>query len=364
MNQTPREIVTKCLKFQRPARLPRDLWYLPWAEQRYPQAIRELLARFPPDLATAPAVNKPSPREQGNGYALGEYTDDWGCVFTNIQAGVFGEIKKPTVAEIAAWRSVKPPYELFPDDLSAARDQANRACARTEKFVKAPCCPRPWERYQFLRGSENAFFDVMAPDEGMRDSLRVIHEYYLRELEFWVTTDVDAVMFMDDWGAQRQLLIRPSLWRELFRPLYKDYCDLAHAHGKFIFMHSDGHIAAIYDDLVEIGVDALNSQLFVMDMADLARRAKGKLTFWGEIDRQHVLPAPDPQAGRAAVREVARHFYDPRGGLIAQFEFGPGGNPAVAFAIFEEWEAVQREAEGEGQRRKLGGIVDMWLPKE
>jgi len=148
---------------------------------------------------------------------------------------------------------------------------------------------------------------------------------------------------MDDWGSQRQLLIPPPLWRQFFKPLYREYCDLAHAHGKFAFMHSDGHIAEVYDDIVEIGVDALNSQLFCMDMADLARRAKGKLTFWGEIDRQHVLPAKDPQVGRAAVREVAKHFYDPAGGVIAQFEFTPGSHPATAIAIFEEWEQVQRE---------------------
>jgi len=49
-------------------------------------------------------------------------------------------------------------------------------------------------------------------------------------------------------------------------------------------------------------------------------RAMGQITFWGEIDRQHVLPSPDPEVGRKAVRRAARHFYDPRGGTIAQFE--------------------------------------------
>jgi len=78
-------------------------------------------------------------------------------------------------------------------------------------------------------------------------------------------------------------------------------------------------------------------------MADLSRRVKGKITFWGEIDRQHVLSAPDPQVGRDAVRKVAQHLYDPAGGIIAQFEMGPGGNPNTAEAIFEEWEAVERE---------------------
>jgi hypothetical protein len=34
-------------------------------------------------------------------------------------------------------------------------------------------------------------------------------------------------------------------------------------------------------------------------------------------------------------------MYDPAGGIIAQCEFGPGANPNIAIAVFEEWEKVQ-----------------------
>jgi hypothetical protein len=109
-------------------------------------------------------------------------------------------------------------------------------------------------------------------------------------------------------------------------------------------MHSDGCISAIYPDLIEIGIDAVNSQLFAMDMAELERTAKGRITFWGEIDRQHVLPSTDPAEVRAAVRRVAKHLYDPRGGIFAQFEFGPASQPENPRIIYEEWDRVQQEA--------------------
>lgn len=80
------------------------------------------------------------------------------------------------------------------------------------------------------------------------------------------------------------------LWRKMFKPLYQDYVDIAHRQGKYIFMHSDGYIMDIIPDLVEMGVDALNSQLFCMDIAELGRRFKSKMTFWGEIDRHYLLP--------------------------------------------------------------------------
>jgi len=333
--------VRNTLNFDHPDRVPRDVWELPWAVSHYPEAWKEINRRFPSDITEAPNPYKPSPRVRGDQYAVGEYTDEWGCVFQSVQAGIIGEVKEPLLPDIADWRSVEPPYELLPDANDAtARDAVSRFCAGTDAFVKTFCFPRPWERYQFIRGSENSYLDVMMPEEGGGDLLRRIHEFYLKELEFWVTTDVDAVFFMDDWGAQQQLLIPPPVWRELFKPLYRDYCDIAHANGKFAFMHSDGCISEIYEDLVNVGVDALNSQLFVMDMTELARTAKGRITFWGEICRQHILPASDPEKGREAVRKVVKHLYDPSGGVIAQFEFGPGTNPETAIAVLEEWQSV------------------------
>jgi len=344
MPQNSRELVTRCLQFEYPKRVPRDLWILPWARIHFPETITELERRFPTDFTRTEYFYPPSPRVKGKPYTVGEYTDEWGCTFVTIQEGVEGEVKAPIVQDIADWKSVRPPYEQLPENPQKAYDQIKRFYDSTDKFVLANICPRPWERYQFLRGTENALMDVMFPDEGFLDLLKVIHEFYLKEIELWVKAQVDAIFFMDDWGTQNQLLIRPELWREYFKPLYKDYCDLAKAHGKFVFMHSDGYILDIYEDLIEIGVDAINSQLFCMDIEEIGKRFKGKITFWGEIDRQHVLPSSDPQVGRDAVRKVARHLYDPSGGIIAQFEFGVGANPETAIAVFEEWEKVEQEA--------------------
>lgn len=342
MTMTSRERVTRALTFAYPDRIPREMWALPWATSHYPIETNAITQSFPGDFGAPDNPYNPSPRAQGDSYAVGESTDEWGCHFTNIQAGVIGEVRKPLV-DIADWRQLTPPYELLPENYAYARDIVNKSCANSNQFIRALCNPRPWERLQFILGSENAYLEIMNPEDGAEQLLKIIHDFHMTELEFWVSTDVDGISFMDDWGAQQQLLIPPSLWRALFKPLYRDYCDLAHAHNKFVFMHSDGYISEIYPDLIEIGVDALNSQLFVMDMAELAAVAKGKITFWGEIDRQHIMPAKDSKAGRDAVRKVASHLYQPSGGIIAEFELGPGSNPEVGMAIFDEWEKLVAE---------------------
>jgi hypothetical protein len=343
MPLTPREIVTAAVTFNHPPRVPRNLWWGDWAQKHFPGKPEELLARYPGDIGGVAPVNRPSPCAVEGGYKAGTSVDEWGCEFVKAQEGVCGEVKAPPISDPADWKSVRPPYEILPENKQEARDRINRACDEQDTFVITNCCPRPWERYQFLRGTEGALTDVLMPDEGFSDLIRVIHEFYLCEAELWMSTNVDALYIMDDWGSQQSLLIDPVLWRELFKPLYKDYGDLARAHGKFVFMHSDGYILDIYEDLAQCGVTAVNSQLFCMPLDEVARRAKGKITFWGEIDRQHILNSSNPQDGRDAVRKVADHLYDPAGGVIAQCDFGVGAQYETVAAVFDEWDRVSRE---------------------
>ena len=85
-------------------------------------------------------------------------------------------------------------------------------------------------------------------------------------------------------------------------------------------------------------MDAINSQLFTMDIEELARLYKGKVTFWGEMDRQQVLPFGTPEDVRAAVHRVRRALDDGRGGLIAQCEWGKDNPKENIEAVFQAWQ--------------------------
>jgi hypothetical protein len=74
-----------------------------------------------------------------------------------------------------------------------------------------------------------------------------------------------------------------------------------------------------------------------MDIEELGRRFRGRITFWGEIDRQGVLPFGTPDDVRAAVRRVRAALDDGRGGLFAQCEWGIGVPAENVAAVFEAW---------------------------
>jgi len=90
--------------------------------------------------------------------------------------------------------------------------------------------------------------------------------------------------------------------------------------------------------LIELGIDAINSQIFCMGL-DTLEQFKGKITFWGEIDRQHILHEGTVKEVKDAVIQVKEHLYKD-GGVIAQCEFGAGSNPENVEAVFEQWDKL------------------------
>jgi hypothetical protein len=296
--------------------------------------LEAMLARYPSDFASPDVTYGRGERESGTPAVVGTYVDAWGCPFTVGEPGVIGEVKDPPLKDWSQLDHFKPPYEILEN---ADFSRVNASCAATDKFVKASTTIRPFERMQFLRGTENLMMDLgwgVSEVYHLRD---MVHEFFLRELELWVKTDVDGISFMDDWGAQKGLLISPAMWREYFKPLYIDYCRMIHDAGKFVFFHSDGDIMDIYPELIEIGVDAVNSQLFCMDIEEIGRRYRGNITFWGEIDRQYILPFGTVEEVRQAVWRVRRALDDGRGGVIAQCEWGIGVPAENIAAVFEAW---------------------------
>ena len=329
-----RERVIRTLRFECPDRAPRDLWTLPGIEMTRKNELDALLARFPSDLAHPRAQYGRGKREKGTRHVVGSYIDEWGCEWHVAELGVVGEVKGPPLADWAALQSYHAPYEILDQ---ADFSQVNQSCAETAKFVLASTTIRPFERMQFVRGSEALYMDLAYEPAELYRLRDLVHAFFMRELELWIRTDVDGISFMDDWGTQQSLLISPKQWRSFFKPLYKDYCDLIHSAGKSVFFHSDGHIIDIYPDLIEIGVDAVNSQLFCMDIEKIGQQFKSQITFWGEIDRQSILPFGTVEDVRAAVRRVRYALDDGSGGVFAQCEWGNDVDTRNVAAVFETW---------------------------
>jgi uroporphyrinogen decarboxylase len=330
-----RELVIRTLSFASPQRIPRQCWILPWALKRYPEETARLGIEYPDDIIPVQGMYTVPQKNKGNRYEAGTYIDEWGCIFNNIHSGLMGVPVEPLIRD---WNDLD--HFHGPDEMLAVdTKQVNAFCAETDKFTYSNSWIRPFERYQFIRTTELAMMDIALDSHEMEILIGRIHEHYLKETEAWAKTDIDAIGIMDDWGMQKGMIVSPDHFRKYYKPLYKEYVSIARKYGKYVFMHSDGNIKEIIPDIIEIGIDALNSQLFCMDIEELGKKFRGKITFWGEIDRQSVLTSGDMADVEKAVKIVYDNLYS-EGGLIGQCEFGPAALPENIFSVFDCWNKI------------------------
>lgn len=131
--------------------------------------------------------------------------------------------------------------------------------------------------------------------------------------------NVDILVFADDLGTQNNLQISPRMYRSLIKPRQKTLFEaVRQLSSAKILLHSDGAIASILPDLIEIGVEVINPvqpTCSGMDTALLKREYGRDLSFWGSIDTQYALPFGTPQD---VEDEVKRRIDDlaPGGGFV------------------------------------------------
>ena len=68
----------------------------------------------------------------------------------------------------------------------------------------------------------------------------------------------DAISWPDDMGYKNATFFSNALYRELLKPVHKRAVDWAHNKGIYAHLHSCGNIMTRIDDLIDIGIDALN----------------------------------------------------------------------------------------------------------
>ena len=341
-----RERTIRAIEFSSPDRTPQDLWWMPAVELFQKKELEDVLQKFPRDIQVANVEPGKSNKQKksdipprfnygGSLPRKGRYIDEWGCIRHVAEDGVTGEVKNPILENLNNLDKSTPPWEFLEN---TRFDQVKEVRENSDKFLLSGVCARPFERMQFIRGTENLFRDIVKRKRELIKLRDLVHEYNLRHIEKWLATKVDGLWIMDDWGAQNNLLISPDVWRDLFKPLYTEYCKLIHSHDKYVFFHSDGWIEDIFGDLIDVGFDVINSQLFTMNIEALGRKYKGEVTFWGEIDRQKILPFGDPFDVKRAVRRVRNDLEDETGGMIAQCSWGKSNPKENIEAVFDTWQ--------------------------
>ena len=166
-----------------------------------------------------------------------------------------------------------------------------------------------FERTWAIRGFENVLTDSIAQPEFYAALVERVAALQMDMIAGLVELPVDGIMFSDDWGGQRGVLLGPQGWRKYMKPHLAKMYEMVHKAGKWTLSHCCGNVKDVVPDLIEIGLDCLQSvQPEAMDPYELKRLYGSHITFWGGLGSQRTVPFGSPGEIRAEVRRLCEEM--------------------------------------------------------
>jgi uroporphyrinogen decarboxylase len=285
--------------------------------QRLRTDVRGVLDAHPADL-----MEHNRQREPG-----ASFFDAWGIGQIEINPGEWFPGIHPladaeSIADIEAYAGWPDPSDH--GRVAHVRDQAESIARDSEYAILAtPWLLFPLERACALQGLDRFLLNLASKPvfaeallRKTADLCKALMEPFLHELG----DNVDMVKIGDDLGTQTSLLISPTMYRDILKPIHADYIEfIKQRTSAKVFFHTDGDVFDLVEDFIEIGVDVLNPiQTSAGKMADLQalKSTYGKeIVFCGGIDTHRILPHGSPVEVADEVKRVV-DILAPGGGYM------------------------------------------------
>lgn len=261
-----------------------------------------------------------------------EVQDMFGVVWCNEQKGDFGIIKDYILKE--------PSFDgyTFPTpDEALIREKCRQLEQQKDKFRMYTIGFSLFERAWTLRSMPELLMDFLVNKDFANELLDRITDYNLAVVDIVAEYDVDCIFYGDDWGQQKGLIMGPPLWREFIKPRLSRMYDKVKEKGMYIAQHSCGDISELFPDLIELGLDIYNTfQPEIYDVVEMKRLYGDKITFYGGISTQQLLPNASPDEVKAEMKYLMGVLSRNGGYIVAPTHAMPDDIPTENIEAFLE----------------------------
>jgi len=187
---------------------------------------------------------------------------------------------------------------------------------------------------------ENFWIDVATDEPRLYDVVEMVEAFNQYSVDRYLEWGVDELHCGDDLGAQDRCLLSAEQFAKWVAPSYRRLMRPCRDAGMQVFLHSDGHLMEIMDQLIDCGVTIINPQDLVNGVDNLAREVKGRVCIRLDVDRQTIVPFGTPNEIDQHIEECVRKLGSTEGGLELQSAIlaptPPENLDAVATAM-EKW---------------------------
>lgn len=224
-----------------------------------------------------------------------------GLLYMDVLEGPFGNV---SAAEEV--RSFPFPDPNDPGRYGDARKMIEKY--RADYFIIGDVELTMFEMAWHMVGMEKFMVDLAAREEYTGVLLDRCKEFSIGVARNLAALGVDGIWTGDDFGSQTGMMVSPRLWRSVFKPRFAEvFQEIKAANPSTLVMyHCDGAISPILDDLIEIGMEVFNPvqpNVPGHEPGVLKEKYSDRLSFWGAIDQQFLLPRGTPAEIEADVAE-------------------------------------------------------------
>lgn len=250
---------------------------------------------------------------------------DWFGVYWKfvpaINASV--DIQNPKIlTDITKWREQVKFPNLTNIDFETAADEDTKNWDRENKISNVMFINGPFERSHMLMGFEDAYYAMNDEPEEYQALIDALTDYKIELIKiigkYWKP---ELLSFHDDYGANDRMLMSPDAWRKFFKEPLRKIIQATHDAGMLYEHHSCGYIEPIFEEMVELGVDAIDPLQITNNVRKLKDKFQNQVTFCGGYDNQGVFDKVG--VTEEEIRTEVRRTMD---------ELAPGGS-FVSFAV-------------------------------
>ena len=312
----PREYVIAALEHEETDHVPYSFGF---AHQEYERKFdeyygtptwRDRLTPYIVNIAEVSAEKRDKARAgrdiEGDDYS----TDIFGSVWR--VDGFEPHLEKPILDEPRFDGYTLPTLQDYGYDFVQIRREAAAVReAHPDSFTVIRCGTVLFALSWAFRGFGNTLEDMLLAPDFYAELLEKCTDLVLEIIAEFENVDADAIMVGDDWGGQRGVLMGPELWRKFVKPQAARIYEAIRGQGKYNITHCCGSIPDIYPDLIEIGFqvhESVQPEAAGMNPYGLKRQFGDKLTFWGCVGSQELIPFGTPDEIRSEIRNLCREM--------------------------------------------------------
>ena len=272
----------------------------------------EFLLKY--DIDTRIVGGMATPRTVNNRVENDIFYDNYGIGYKNLNG--YSEIchnplRDKTIDEIMA----HPMPEAKDIDVNVIKQWAERAEWLHNNTDYAIVAEHPvlgvFELGCWMFGFDDYLYRLAAEPEVVHAFSERIIEYQKGMIELYygqLGKFIDCTTSGDDFGTQTGTFMSPDMFDELIKPYFKDrithtkkYTDAFYQH------HTCGSVHTLIPSLIDCGVDIINPiqpGTYMMEPERLKADYGDKISFWGGIDTQHLLPEGSVDDVKTEVKRI------------------------------------------------------------